>query len=67
MDELDKILKLVSRDDFFKGRLYLKNNVRIRDRFKDGKSNVIHFHVDSQSRNYYYDVYIKWCCRIFSM
>lgn len=60
MNELDKILKLVSRDDFLKGRLYLKNNVRIRDRFKDGKSNVIHFHVDSQSRNYYYDVYITY-------
>ncbi len=60
MIDVSKILENVTRFDLSKGMNYNKNYLKLRQKYKDDDMDVMHFHVVSQTRSYYYDTYINY-------
>lgn len=60
MIDVSKILENVTRFDLSKGMNYNKNHIKLRQKYKEDDIDVMHFHVISQTRSYYYDTYINY-------
>ena len=60
MIDVSKILENVTKFDLSKGMNYNKNYLKLRQKYKKDDIDVMHFHVISQTRSYYYDTYINY-------